>query len=544
MIENLLGKFPDGYNPNTQQTEILTKITEAFNEGYKFVVCCAPTGSGKSFIAKTLGNASTEVSDTFKSAIEDYSAYKRNHMGGYAFEDEALELPPAGTFALTITKSLQDQYNGLFSDIKVLKGKSNYQCQVDTDQTVEFGPCNHVDKMKEECWVVNKCPYYNARNVSLVSKLATLNYNMFFALPNHLKRKEYVVCDEASELEDQIVKEFTCSINFETLQKCKVPINPVPLDYNKLPAWISNIQTNINDVVEDLTDQLAKDKKSKPATLQDKKRVISTLRGISLKVSTLIETWKDSEYLIERESKSVAFIPLKVDKLAQRIFKYGDRVVLLSATIIDPANFCKVLGIEKFKYIEVSSTFKPENAPIYANTTVKLNYSNLKGNLPTIVKQIKQICEHHKLEKGIIHTQTNVITDYLKQNLNSDRVIYRELGVNNQDILDQHLSTDKPTIIASPSMSFGVDLKDDLARFQIIIKAPYLPTKDIRVERMMKVDSTWYINKMLCSLIQATGRGVRTPKDYCATYILDGAIIESIIRNKNKLPRYFIERFV
>jgi Rad3-related DNA helicase len=93
-------------------------------------------------------------------------------------------------------------------------------------------------------------------------------------------------------------------------------------------------------------------------------------------------------------------------------------------------------------------------------------------------------------------------------------------------------------------MSFGVDLKDDLARFQIIIKAPYLPTKDIRVERMMKIDSSWYINKMLCSLIQASGRGVRTPKDYCARYILDGAIIESIIRNKNKLPRYFIERFV
>lgn len=543
MVKNLLDEFPESFTPNNQQTEILTKITQAFNEGYKFVVCCAPTGSGKSFIGKTLGNASREISDTLRDAINDYSAYKRTHAGGYAFEDEALELEPAGTFTLTITKSLQDQYNSLFPDIEVLKGKSNYQCQVDTDQTVEYGPCNHIDKMREECWTVNKCPYYNARNKALSSKLATLNYNMFFALPPHLKRKEYIVCDEASELEDQIVKEFTCVINFETLQKCKVPINPVPLEYNKLPAWINNMQSNINDVIEDLTDQLLKDKKSKPAALQEKKRIIGALRSVSMKTSTLIETWNDSEYLLERDTKSISFTPLKVDKLSARIFKHGEKIVLLSATIIDPANFCKTLGIDKFKYIEVGSTFNPANAPIYANTSVKLNYSNLKSNLPLITKQIKQICDHHSNEKGIIHTQTNVITDYLKQNLKSDRVIYRELGVNNQDILEQHFNSDKPTIIASPSMSFGVDLKDDLARFQIIIKAPYLPTKDKRVERMMKMDPSWYINKMLCSLIQSTGRGIRTPKDHCVTYILDGAIVESIIRNKNKLPQYFIERF-
>ena len=35
-------------------------------------------------------------------------------------------------------------------------------------------------------------------------------------------------------------------------------------------------------------------------------------------------------------------------------------------------------------------------------------------------------------------------------------------------------------------MSHGVDLRDDLARFQIIVKAPYLPTKDKRIEKLMK----------------------------------------------------------
>ena len=61
-------------------------------------------------------------------------------------------------------------------------------------------------------------------------------------------------------------------------------------------------------------------------------------------------------------------------------------------------------------------------------------------------------------------------------------------------------------------MSHGVDLKDDLARFQIIVKAPYLPTKDKRIEKLMKDDFNWYSNKMLCSLIQSCGRGVTIKK--------------------------------
>ena len=93
-------------------------------------------------------------------------------------------------------------------------------------------------------------------------------------------------------------------------------------------------------------------------------------------------------------------------------------------------------------------------------------------------------------------------------------------------------------------MSHGVDLKDDLARFQIIVKAPFLPTKDPRIEKLMKDDFDWYANKMLCSLIQSCGRGIRSNKDHCITYILDGTIAQSIVKNKHKLPKYFLNRFL
>lgn len=60
MSQSLLQSFPAPYTPNSAQVKLLNKIEEAFNDGYKFVVCCAPTGSGKSFISKTISNSSRE----------------------------------------------------------------------------------------------------------------------------------------------------------------------------------------------------------------------------------------------------------------------------------------------------------------------------------------------------------------------------------------------------------------------------------------------------------------------------------------------------
>jgi Rad3-related DNA helicase len=61
---------------------------------------------------------------------------------------------------------------------------------------------------------------------------------------------------------------------------------------------------------------------------------------------------------------------------------------------------------------------------------------------------------------------------------------------------------------------------------------------------MFNEDKTWYTDKMLGNLVQACGRGARSEEDHCVTYILDGIVTDTIIRNKDKLPKYFIDRFV
>ena len=545
MVGGLLKNFPSGYTPNSSQVKLLKNIDQAFDDGYKFVVCNAPTGSGKSFISKTLANAACEPTQDFTDLITSYVAFKIDQTGVYTHEQECIDEHPAGAFALTITKALQDQYKGLFKGTTILKGKSNYISAIDSNIDVELESLIMPRSILEDHRRSHKCPYHNDRRDALTTKFAALNYNMFFSLPGHVKKRQYLICDEAAELEDQLVKEFSCNVNFEMLSKMDIPVRPF---YTKNTAnvikWISNLLLDLSDKINELRDILNNTSSNNKKFLIETRRQIVGVRNLHTKLSLIIETWNDSEYLFETSREGITFMPLKVNKLSNHLFKYADKVVLMSATIIDPVNFCKSLGIDKFKYVEAESSFSAKSAPIYCNTKVKLNYHNLKRSLPKVVDQIKQICEFHKNDKGIIHTHNNTITSFLKDKLNNTRFLIREPGVRNEILLEQHLENDDPTVLVSPSMSHGVDLKDDLARFQIIVKAPYLPTKDTRVEKLMNDDFNWYINKMLCSLIQSCGRGVRSKKDYCATYILDGAIVESIVNNKHKLPKYFIDRFL
>jgi len=544
VVGELLKNFPDGYTPNSSQVKLLKNIDQAFKSGYKFVVCNAPTGSGKSFISKTLANASDEISQDFKDLITSYTAFKIDQTGVYTHEEECEEQNSAGAFALTITKALQDQYKSLFEDTTVLKGKSNYSSTIDSDIDVEMESLIMPKNILEDHRRRHKCPYHNDRRDALTNKFAALNYNMFFSLPNHVKKRQYLICDEAAELEDQLVKEFSCTVNFEILSKMDIVVRPFySKNSSNVVKWINNLLLDLSDKIEELRNTINTNTDNKKFLIETRKQIIG-IRNLHSKLSLIIETWNDSEYLFETNKDGITFMPLKVNNLSNHLFKYADKVILMSATIIDATNFCKTLGIDKFKYVEAESSFDAKNAPIHCTTKVKLNYHNLKRNLPKIIKQIKQICEFHKNDKGIIHTHNNTITSFLSNNLTDERFLAREPGVNNEMIIEQHLANPGPTVLVSPSLSRGVDLKDDLARFQIIVKAPYLPTKDKRIERLMNDDFNWYANKMLCSLIQSCGRGVRSKKDYCTTYILDGAIVESVVNNKHKLPKYFIDRFL
>lgn len=541
MLSRYLNHFPKEYNPSSQQIKLIKNVERAYNKGRKFVIACAPTGSGKSFLAKTLAGLSTKPSKQFVDLIHSYKAYKQDFTGNYIHEVDCISTPPFGAFALTITKSLQDQYLKLFNDTQLLKGKTNYICDVDQNFDVETAPCLFASKIKDECWSTNRCPYYNARNIALTSQFSALNYKMFLSLPKHLKRKNFLICDEASELEDELVKRFSAEINYDRLKNYGIEYRTLITDsYDKTRSWVNDLILSITEKINTLVVKAGK----KQNTLSQPDRVrLLYLKNLVNSLTTVDTLWKECEFVIDKDSRKVTFTPLKIDQLSKHIFDYGDNVLLMSATIIDHKNFAKTLGITNYEYVEVESDFDAAKSPIYVTSKNKLNYKNLKIVLPEIANQIKHIIEFHKNDKGIIHTHTQEITNFLRDKLHQNkRFLFRDEVSNNEDILNEHFKSELPTVLVSPSLAYGIDLKDDLARFQIIVKLPFPPLSVKRIKRLFDIDKDWYENKMLNSVVQACGRATRSKQDYSTTYILDGNIVNMLKRCKDKLPQYFIDR--
>lgn len=539
-IPKLATIFPEEYTPTKKQLFLLEKIEEGLTKS-KFVVCSAPTGSGKSLIARTLANLSSDPSSEKRRLINSYEAFKQDFTGNYTNSEECEDEPSSGAFALTITKTLQDQYNSLFKNSHILKGKANYTCSLDDTYNVDFAPCTFVSKLKESCWEKNICPYYTARNEALLSRFAVLNYKMFLALPDHVKRKNVIICDEASELEEELVRQFSADIDYERLKQCDIDIKMLVSDnHTRARAWLYELLEKVTTVIDAIT-QIGT-KKLEMISKNDIAR-FQYLKNLHNSLTSIDSMWSECEYIIDVSATRVTFTPLHAHTLAKHIFDFADKVILMSATIIDPEHFAKSLGITNYSYVECESDFEPSKSPIYVSSTNKINYKTLKTVLPKICTQIEQIVNHHKSEKGIIHTHTQEIANIIQDKIGKNkRFLFRDATATNENILKEHCETQDPTVLVSPSLVYGVDLKDELARFQIIVKLPFLPLSSKRIKRLFDTDKDWYENKMLSATVQAAGRATRNKNDYSVTYILDSNFINVVKRARTKLPKHFIDR--
>lgn len=535
--------FPGNFTPSSAQTKILSKVQEFVKSKQKYLVVNAPTGTGKSHIAKTVCNSIMDIDppDEYVKRVSDYSIFQFKD-GGYMYADILDNTPAFGSCILTTTKQLQMQYTQLFEDITDLQGKANYQCGIDEDVNVEWAACNYIPDLKPKCWKNNVCPYYNRRKEALLNKTSTFNYSMYLSLPEFLRKRKVLICDEASELEESLVGQYTVVIPVHILKKLGVTIPRYNIESSdSMGELINSLFSQLTLIVNEEKESSAKKKEHKV------NKRLAICQTILHKIKTYVEySWDKTEYVYKQESKDgntfVYYIPLHVDKLACNFFESGEKVILMSATIIDHKTFCKGLGITDYDYIEVESGFDAKNAPILVSNALYLNKANLESNLPYIAKFVKGILDTHPNQKGIIHTHTMSIALYIKSMVNDDRLLVRTTDTNNKEIIEEHFKSDKPTVLVSPSLAFGLDLKEDLARFQVIVKAPYPNLGDIRISKLFKSDPDWYQNNMLKTVIQACGRGVRNANDTCITYILDGNIGRAIQRNSSLLPKYFLDR--
>jgi Rad3-related DNA helicase len=541
---NILSHFPSDSTPRPEQVKILTDIQAAMGAGKKYIIVQAPTGVGKSHIAATLSNVSRQPDSYIVDLIDSYEILAMS-VDGYKYEELFLEKPSYGAAVLTVTKSLQEQYHSLFSNARLLKGKQNYVCEVDNDFDCDLAPCLLTSSLLDKCRTANRCHMLNARRDALKSRFGVFNYSSYLTLPDFIKRRQFIICDEASELEDELVKHYSCEIEYSKINLSDLSLEKLHTNSNgDAYRWLTGLSLILKEKLKENEALFKHGKKNKRILIGQmvKHRYYKNLHE---KVNTVLQNWYKAEYIVEITKDNASFTPLYVNMIAQDFFRWGDTVILMSATLIDHELFAQTLGIkrEEYTYIEVDSSFDPAKSPIYFDSRTKLNYKNMDELLPKLVEKAELICDNFKHDKGIIHTHTFKITEaLLKQVKGKSRYLIRESGVTNEAILNEHYLRDDGTVLISPSLGFGTDLKDDYGRFSIIMKTPYLPLGSERIKRLAVKNQSWYEMKALVCLVQMCGRTTRNVDDYSDTFILDGTALDLIKRNKNKIPRWFLKR--
>jgi Rad3-related DNA helicase len=211
----------------------------------------------------------------------------------------------------------------------------------------------------------------------------------------------------------------------------------------------------------------------------------------------------------------------------------------MSASILDKKMFSFINGLEEklTTYYEIPTPFSVKNRKIYYLKVGKMNFQSKEETFQKQIPWIKKILAKYKNEKGIIHTTNYEITEWVKENIMDERLLFHETDDRNE-ILEKHLHSTTPTVLVSPSMMSGIDLKDDLARFQILLKVPYPNISSNKIKARQKSNSDWYTWKTVVDTLQSYGRAVRSDTDHADMFILDSNFSDLLKYNSHIIPEY------
>jgi Rad3-related DNA helicase len=223
--------------------------------------------------------------------------------------------------------------------------------------------------------------------------------------------------------------------------------------------------------------------------------------------------------------------------LKKMFWNLYDHVIFMSGTILNPEMMSFLMGLEKedSSYLALPCPFDAEKRPIIYAKFGKMSYHEKADTFRIAVPIIERILEKNKGNKGIIHSGNYQFNEWIKKAINDERLLIHSSS-DREDTLKHHLRSEDNTVLVSPSMMTGIDLKDDLSRFQIILKVPFPHLGSTKIRKRLETNSEWYNWKTLIEIVQSYGRSIRNEDDWAETYILDSCFDQVL---GNQLPEYF-----
>lgn len=502
----------------------LEAVDQALLSKERFVTLCAPTGFGKSLAYMAAGL-----------------------MGGKR------------TVICTSTKGLQDQLRNDFHSISSdVRGQSNYLCNaassfgLDPLTTVEMGPCHGG----EECNLKSGgCDYFDRYREAQRAEIVVTNYALWMvdrhrernrdgSSLNSLKPVEMLVLDEAHDAPEAVAGHVGGEMKYDVINRCGSARVVWPglkdEDQEGWQAWAIETEGALEGMVEEGMKTVAKTKDRKLARrVQTWKRAQREVGKVAeMKGEWVIETQND--WRTKRYGPIVRFDPLWPAQYAEQVlFRGVKKVVLVSATVRPKT--AQLLGIasETNNFLEYISTFPVASRPVIHVPTVQMSHRMTEWNQLQWVQMIDRLLDARGDRKGIIHTVSYERSKLIFLNSrHSSRMLLHDSQTRSQTV-EQFKSSSSNSVFVSPSVDTGYDFPLSQCEFQIISKVPFVNNSGKLMKRRLASDKQYSNYLTALTIVQMTGRGMRSRDDRCETLIVDDQWAWFYPQNRQHFPKWF-----
>ena len=446
---------------------------------------------------------------------------------------------------VTQNHTLQDQYIELGGHrMESMKGRNTYRCvlpELDPSEatqigmnpaetvTVDMAPCT----VGYKCPVKSECPYYIHKKRVADSPESVHNYSYLLAeneFDGTFTGADLIVCDEGHLLEGVLRQAKSVEIQFA----------------NKAPLVPEEAQKAARKMLADVKAKIPTRRKfsAEGIRLRQQKEMLQDIIKMD-----------PSNYIMRPGTQfgQVTLVPVDIPSVTDPFLRVGKnkKMVIMSATILDPHYYGKLMHLNSFDYLPVQSTFSPDRRPIIYRPIGSVSRDSLQSVLPKMAEEIGSIMNQYRGVNGVIHTvsydMTDMLVEAIRRSNNADvlnSAIIHGRGASREGVIEEFRKSgaDNPGAwLFSPSVTHGEDFPYNQVRVQVIPKMPYPYIGDPLVRAKMDRDPMWYSYTTMQTLWQMYGRACRADDDAGITFILDSNFQKELLKYPQFTPQYIRE---
>jgi hypothetical protein len=440
-----------------------------------------------------------------------------------------------GASIITPQNILIDQYSGLYPDTNSLKGAAHYECC-----TYPGLSCEDVRTMLDgkPCGGGCLCPYSEARRRAQEEPTFFNPLSLFYCPPKKDgKDSDTIIVDEAHSLLGMLR-----DLTTKTFSKRKWGFDP-----DKVAT-----EVGFDKWLAQQISKLGKLRQQYAGVPKEFAKINKELTSLGLLQSALRFDMQNYVISLDEEFNprtghdiKLSVAPIVVPaNIIQRLL--GERrIILLSGTLFSE-DIKELVGHKTTKYYDLPSPIPVANRPIYYRP-IPSGKMNRDTPIADVVAMIEEDLRLHPNVNTIIHTTYSLSEKMVSLLRLSHPRVLANTSENKQEVLTDF--KENGGIFVACGCSEGLDLKDDIARLNIIPKLdmPNLGDPVVIKRKALDRGESWYRQQGLKLSIQRWGRTTRHEKDFSTTIIHDPNLPRLILdeqKSGGSVPKYFTESLV